>query len=356
MDLERPCPAHLKLTINSRSLKRWPMNTVKPLSVGVIGAGSIASGMHLPTLLAMDDCSIAWIMDAAPERARALTRAFGLDHATTPANLAEASPCDAILFAIPLPPRMALFDALLPGDCAILAEKPLMTTGAEHRSLVERFAPWRISVGYQRRQYATNRLLKNIVASGVFGALLSVSAAEGGRITRSGGAGGYQDLPVEEGGGVTRNLGCHGLDSTLWIAGATTAKVLDRKIEWDGRTDRMATARMRIEGVNGVAGHDVDLDWRVSWLDAPSNEVAYRFETAVVTGPVTPGDSLRVFDSKGVEVAPLMVAGTKGALSVGQACYLEWRDLVEAFRSRSEPPTSARSTLLTAEVMDALLT
>ena len=217
------------------------MNKGSPISVGVIGAGSIASGMHLPTLLAMEECSIAWIMDSAPERARALAKAFGLEHLKTPTSLADAPPCDAVLLAIPLPPRMALFDALLPGEAAIMAEKPLMTTGAEHRSLVEQFAPWRISVGYQRRQYATNRLLKKIVSSRVFGDLLGVSMAEGGRTTRSGGAGGYQDLSIEEGGGITRNLGCHSLDSTLWITQAKGATIIDRQIEWDGRTDRKAS-------------------------------------------------------------------------------------------------------------------
>ena len=105
-----------------------------------------------------------------------------------------------------------------------------------------------------------------------------------------------------------------------------------------------------------MAGHDINLDWGVSWLDLQSNEAVYRFETAVIVSPLTPGDGLRVMDNMGVELGPLGAAGSGGALSVGQACYLEWRDLVESVRSRAEPPTSAASTLLTAEVMDALLT
>jgi predicted dehydrogenase len=251
---------------------------------------------------------------------------------------------------------MALFDALLPGESAIMAEKPLTTCATEHRSLVERFAPWRIAVGYQRRQYATNRLLRNIVSSRVFGELLGVSVAEGGRTTRSGGAGGYQDLSIEEGGGITRNLGCHSLDATLWITQAVGASIVNRQIEWDGRTDRKASAAIRLQGVLGTIGHDVELDWRVSWLDQQSNQVSYRFENATIVGPLTPGETLRVFDPKGVEIGPLAATGTGGALTVGQACYLEWRDLVSAFHSRTKPPTSARATLLTAEVMDALLT
>lgn len=328
-----------------------PAKARSPVTVGIVGAGGISAGMHLPALLAMPDCRVVWILDSAPGRAAALAKLYGLSDAAAPAGIGAAPSCDAVLLAVPLPPRDSYFKALLPCESVILAEKPLMTTAPEHRALAEAFAPWRICVGYQRRHYASSRMLKRIIDSGALGALLSMRIAEGARGSRTGGAGGYIDVSAAQGGGMVRNLGCHSLDLAVALTGANAFTLLDRRIEWDGDTDRKGAARIRLDRQGGA----VDLDWTVSALDAQSNEMELRFENAQVKCPLTPAGSLALFDRAGRPLGALETASSGGALSVGQACYLEWRDVFAAVREKTEPPSSARSTLLAAEIMDAIL-
>jgi predicted dehydrogenase len=324
-------------------------------SVGVVGAGSIAANIHIPVLRSMPECEIAWILDAHVGRARSLAAANGLPATRAPADLADAPPCDIVLLALPLPPRAMYFDALQATPTAVLAEKPLATLASEHRALAETFEPWRLAVGFQRRRYAANVFLRQAISTGLFGPLLEVRVNEGARSTRTGGFGGYMDASVADGGGITKNLGCHSLDLLIWMTGAQGYEVADRRIEWDGDTDRRADASIKLKSATGFSGYDIVVRWTVSWLDSQSNVMEFRFERARLRAPIGPSDRLTLIDSEGARLAELQTKGTAGAVTVPQACYLQWDELLSAMRVKQEPSHSAKATLLGAELMDELL-
>lgn len=329
------------------------MVSTPPISVGIIGAGAIAATMHLPVLLAMPVCRIAWILDVAKGRARTLADNHGLS-VPTPQGIADAPPCDVALMALPTPPRGPYFEAFLPTMTAIFTEKPLASDAAQHARLAEAFEPWRLSVGYQRRKFASYRLVRQIIETGALGRLVSVRIGEGGRIARTGGGGVYMDLPIDQGGGIVLNLGCHSLDAALWIVGAHEFELIDRSVEWDGRTDRKATARIGLKRAADAASA-VELDWTVSWLDPQTNTMEFRFADAALTCPITPSATITLSDRTGQKIADLCTADAGGAQTVGQSVYLEWRDVFDAACHKREASASGRGTLLTARLMDALI-
>lgn len=327
----------------------------RPVSVGIVGAGTIATTMHIPVLRATPGVTIAWVADSNEARARALAKsnkiaaAFGGDPSRLPA-------CDAWLLAIPIPGRAAYFERAAATGIAVIAEKPLANDAVTHARLTGQFAPWQLAVGYQRRFYATSLMMRELIDTGVFGRLLRVRVSEGGRTTRAGDSGQYQDASVADGGGIIKNLGCHSLDLALWLTRATGAALVERNVEWDGDTDRAATAMVRLTGLPGKSGAACDLDWGVSWLGPQRNSVELQFEAVTVSAPVSPAATLELSTHDGRKLGTLGPGATGGAATSLQAFYLEWQDVLAAVREKRLAELSAQSCLATARLMDELLT
>jgi len=326
-----------------------------PFSIGIIGAGNIAVNAHIPVLRAMADVHIAWLSDTDTARLRAVGRANNLP--TRPVEDIARSPmaCDAVLLAIPLLPRQYYFELLTDGAAGIFTEKPFALDADGHKRLLARFESWRLGCGYQRRHYATSRMLRRLRQSQAFGLLREVHIHEGGRTTRAGESG-YVDDSAARGGGVVKNLGCHSLDLALWITGAKGHELVERRVEWDdGETDRHAAARLRLTRLDGEPGASCTLDWTVSWLEPQANLVELRFETAQLRCPITPADAIEILDKHGRRIGEIPAAEAGGAVTVAQAFYLEWEDFLQGVRNKRESSVSAASCLAVAEIMDELL-
>lgn len=325
------------------------------LSVGIVGAGKIAVDSHVPVLRAMSEVRIAWIADRDAGRANAVAKANRLLAVAIDSDRLELPACDVVMLAIPLPPREQYFALLQQGETAIFAEKPLANTAEGHRRLLSEFELWRLSVGYQRRQYATSRFLKRAIKKQLFGALRKIRISEGGRTTRSYDGGPYQDEGVANGGGITKNLGCHTLDLAFWLTGARRFSVIERRIEWDGSTDRRASARISLGEVDGSPGYECAVDWTVSWLDNQSNTIELEFEHALLRCSVQAGTSIDLLSRSGDSICRIDARETGGASTISQACYLDWRAVLTGAATRTENEISGRSALAAAELIDELL-
>ncbi len=322
--------------------------TVK--SVGIIGAGGIASSIHAPTLTAMPNVRIDWIMDANEQRASHLAKLFKT-RSTRPEELAELPPTDFVLLAIPLPPRTPYLAQLATRETAILAEKPLANSLVEHDALATTFPEWQLAVGYQRRYYAQFRLVDTIIKTGSFGALRAIKISEGGRITRTGGGGDYQAVPCSEGGGIVKNFGCHALDLAFWLTGATDFNLLSKSLQVDGGADFDCQSQAILKSKDG---HDCQLDFGVSWLNRMENVMIFAFETLSVVCTFTPADHV-LLQSRDGHIIGRLDAKERGATTSAQAFFLEWQDVINAATQRTPQPLSARATRPVAHFMAALL-
>ncbi len=321
-------------------------------TVGIVGAGVIASQVHLPILLAMDDVRVVWIADANERLARSVATDHGIPAASLSSGVAALPEAEVVLIAIPLPPRAPYLDHYARTDTALLVEKPLANDSDEHRRLVSLFPSWQLAVGYQRRYYASFGMVRSFVATGTLGSLRAIRVSEGGRTTRTDGAGQYQSLPVQAGGGILKNLGCHALDLAMWIADAQAFTILQSEVAWDGETDQRCRANVELAT---RSGRIVQLAFESSWIDRMENRIEFDFEAGRLSCPVAPAAEIGLLSPDGAPVASLTVLGRGQATSPRQAYYLEWRAMLEALEARVDQPAAARESLLCSELIDALL-
>ena len=325
------------------------------LQIGIVGTGVISTSMHIPVLRAMSSVSIRWVADADESRAKEVGKINRLAAVPLNTNYSSLPAVDIVLLAIPLPPRRQYLEFFANRNTAVLLEKPLALNTDEHRKMMASYEAWQLSVGYQRRYYATSQLLRKLIRSDVFGIPKKIVISEGGRTTRSGASSPYQDAPASQGGGIVKNLGCHSIDLAFWLTSAMRARVIDRSVQWDRDTDRACQAHVRLQGMNGIAGLDCDLHWDLSWLESRQNTLEVHFETAVLRCPISPAADVQLCDAMGNQFASLDASRTRGALTSTQAFYLEWCDVVRAVQTRTEQSVSPWNMIATTELIDELL-
>ncbi len=321
--------------------------------IGVVGTGVIATSVHIPVLQNIDDAEIAWVTDASFDLARKVGAHAGAAAIAMEEVTARATECDVVLLAIPLLPRAEYFELLAQSGVTVLCEKPLALNGSEHRRYCELYGEHRLSICYARRFHGTSQLLREIIASQIFGPLRAIRIAEGGLAGRTGGGGRYQDESVDRGGGITLNLGCHSLDSATWIAGATRYRIATSEVAWDDGTDRRLAARVDLSGIAAQPDHAVDLDIIVTNLDIVPNRMEFVFDTLSLRCPITASDQIEMM--RGANPIAASLTAWEGARNSMESYFKMWRNVLHARRSGTVSDVSAVSNILVANLMDELL-
>jgi len=321
---------------------------VSKIRVGVIGAGTIASSLHIPVLRAVDEIELSWIYDVNIALANTVARAHNIQSLQND-PYASLNSVDAILLAIPVPPRGAYLDKAKGTALGVLVEKPLACSISEHRAIIDFFPPWQVSVGFQRRYFAQNLVVKDILDLGTLGSLNRIVLNEGGRITRSGGGGDYQILPSALGGGVTLNLASHGIDLAVWLTQALDFNLRDVTMARDVDVDLAVAASIELFTKKGL----VEFQLNVTWLERASNTMEFHFDHGVLRCPIQPSDSIELLASNGRLVTHVLAAN--GATTSAQAICLEWRNMVHSLMDKTPQPISALSTFVGAKLMESLL-
>ena len=124
------------------------------LKLGIIGAGGIARGIHLPVLAAHPDAELRVICDLFPERAAEAAAQFGVPQtAVSYQEMLQDASLDAVFVLVP-PDGLfrAAADCLLAGK-HVFMEKPMGITRFQAASLRELAATRKriLHVGYNRR-------------------------------------------------------------------------------------------------------------------------------------------------------------------------------------------------------------
>lgn len=311
------------------------------LRVGIVGAGAITRGAHLPVLKNIPRARVAWITDAQPRAAHDAVAAFGLA-ATVPENLDSLPPCDVVLLAVPLHARDSYMQHFARHGMPLFAEKPFAISMAEHRRYLDLFGQVPVACAYMRRTYANVRALRRIVRNGWFGELRGIRYAEGGRTTKTEFGSATLDLSHRMGGGVLRDLGCHGLDAIGFITGAAASRVDRCEIEWDRETDRHVDAHFEVLDVGGVTGARCEVHYTVSWLLDQPNAIELEFERARLRCGIKPEAELAILDDPAV-ASIRMAIDEPGARSNYQSFFLEWDAVLESLDKADESGFSARA-------------
>ena len=204
---------------------------------------------YLPALRDAADLRVTALTDLDQARARRLADAFSIPITTT-AAADLAGHADIAVVAVPhhLHATVAV-DAMRAG-LHVFVEKPLATNLRDVTLMLDASARYsrKIGVGLVRRQYASYRLVKNVLDQGWLGAIRSFDFREGG----------VYNWPVatmatfrrETAGGVLFDTGAHTLDLLLsWLGPFAEVKYLD-----DSRGGVEANCRLELTLQSGVRG------------------------------------------------------------------------------------------------------
>jgi predicted dehydrogenase len=327
---------------------------MEELSIGIVGAGEITRQRHLPVLLNTPGVRIVWLHDSRPERAASLARAFGVKPVKQMPN-DEMPPCDVVLLAIPVEGRRPYLSYFQQRSAAILCEKPFALSVAEHTRAIHGYPLHLLGCGYMRRYYRSTVLLRQMVATGVFGPLLAISIHEGNRSKGSGVDFSFlDDARMGASRGVLADLGSHSIDLALHISGADAFEVKSLSRVMDGPVDRKVGARVALYCPKPSGSHSVDLNYGVSWLDRQDNCIQLSFEHTTVWSHIAPSSDVYLGDPAQPKDAMTLSAPGIGARNLNQAFYLEWRDFLDGVRQSKESQVSARSALLTTALVEKL--
>jgi predicted dehydrogenase len=150
---------------------------MRPIRVGLIGAGNWAVRGHLPVLSLLPEYEIAVIQSRRREAAEGAAARFKIPHVLeTAEQVAEHPDVDLAVVLTTAPQHADGIRAAFAAGKDVCAEWPLSTSTALSKSLAElaQSSGKRDVVGLQRRLSATNRYVRDQIANGYVGNLRSV--------------------------------------------------------------------------------------------------------------------------------------------------------------------------------------
>lgn len=123
------------------------------LRIAVIGAGSIARSVHLPTLLALPDASIVGIFSRTRERAQATAHRFGVDRIYDSLADVTRDDVDCALVLSPKDTHADISIQLMEQGVDVFCEKPMATRLADALRVldVSRRTNRVLMIGFNRR-------------------------------------------------------------------------------------------------------------------------------------------------------------------------------------------------------------
>lgn len=188
------------------------------IRTALIGCGSI-SKVHLDALSHMDNVELVSVADVKEDRAKARAEQYGCAYTTDWTEYVSRDDIDVVHICTPHYLHAPMASALLDSGKRVLTEKPMASEVADAEEMI-RHSDGRLAVVFQNRYNEASQFIRQSIADGRYGKLLSMRAAVNWHrtpeyYTESGWRGFYKT----EGGGVLINQAIHTLDLMLYFAG-----------------------------------------------------------------------------------------------------------------------------------------
>lgn len=150
------------------------------LGVGIVGlsaSGGWAARTHVPAIRAVDGVELRALCASSPESAARAADMFEVPAAADPSRLAERDDVDLVVVAVKVPAHHELVCAVLGAGKPVLCEWPLGNGLTEAEDLAARADAARVRtfVGLQARSAPVLRFLRDLVAEGYVGEVVSAA-------------------------------------------------------------------------------------------------------------------------------------------------------------------------------------
>jgi predicted dehydrogenase len=328
--------------------------------IGIIGAGAIAIGRHIPAFLQLGDIAeITSISDVNVEAAKRAADQFNVPHYFT--SYQEMWPhVDAVVVCTPNKFHREITVAALDAGKHVLCEKPMALTVEECSEMAEaeKRSGKILSVAYHYRFMKEAQAAKRVMEAGEVGNPLVVRV-QALRRRKVPGWGVFTNKDLQ-GGGSLIDYGCHLLDLTLWLLGNPEV------IEVSGQTYNKVSRES--EQVNQWGAFDSDtfeVDDHVTAYLRLSNGATVLFETSWAANIPDDAEMLSISgDRGGLEVFPFSVnKAENGMMLTTNADWISGEEnpglpqalnFVESCLGKTEPLVSSEEAMNTSRVIERI--
>ena len=328
---------------------RGEMSTPRT-TIGIIGAGVVTSGSHLPVLVNMPDVAVEWICDRSLPAANAVAKSYGIARAY--GAIHECSDVDAVLVATPVGSRSAIVPEVLARGWHAFCEKPFALTLADHQAYLDeaRARGLQIGVGQVRRYAKPTASARALLRHGFLGPIERVLAADGFHMRGTGRSGGWHMNDRAAGGGVLGEFGSHLIDQVLYVLGATSPAGVSVR-DCTQRVHRgLELASSLVADVTTAEGQTVTCGIDVSLLEDLCNGVFVEFPTSVLRVGLGFDDTLTLLTRDGDLMTELVMS--EGASTPVEAFHLEWKDFLQQCRTGTPSAIDAATVTATTALID----
>lgn len=320
------------------------------IGVAIIGCGVIAP-THAESYILDSSVKLIAACDIQEERAKAFAEKYGAEYATTSADEVFADPSvDAVSICTPHYNHAELCLKALAAGKDVLCEKPLANTisGINLLRRAQREYPERIFAGvFQHRYNPVFKLLKELVASGGFGRVLTASMLH--RCLRSEAyynADFWRGTRKYERGGVLINQAIHYLDLFQWIMGGVKeVNSFSGNLTHQGIIETEDTIVGSVLFKNGAFGtieatNSARQSWDTQLQITGSEGFVYTKGGKVVSADFKDESIMPRLKAAEAELAA-NVAGEVGKSHYGYGHPVQIADFIECVRTRKAPFVSA---------------
>lgn len=329
---------------------------MKEIKVGIVGAGGIAGGKHLPGHLKVEGVSVIAVCDIDEARAKNFAKKHEIKYVFTDYNELVAMPeLDAVSVCTPNNFHAGPTIAALKAGKHVICEKPIAGNAIDGGAMVDaqKESGKILQIGLQSRFGAASRTLRKLYDDGFFGDIYYARAMAMRRR-------GVPDAPTFitksiSGGGPLIDIGVHILDVLLWMIGCPKP----------------------IEALGSIAqkfGHRDDVinpwgKWDPAKFDVEDFAMgAIRFEDGLTVTLETAwashvekiGTTFFMGDQAGATYHPTRIYTDKGGEMIDYEPELltglpgEFESFHKAIREGLPSPVPAEEVLIVAKIFDAL--
>jgi predicted dehydrogenase len=331
------------------------------LKVGIIGAGGIARGRHIPCFQRNAKAALVAIADVAEGSAERVAQEFGIPaFYTSYQDMIEKEGLDAVVICTPNKFHAPVTIDALGRGLHVLCEKPMALNAEEGRAMLQaaQDAGKILSVAFHYRHKPNARAAKQIIEDGELGDIYMVRV----QALRRRGIPSWGTFTNKEiqGGGAMVDFGVHLLDLALWLMGsprvqevnAVTSQRLGTRPNvnawgpWnyqDFQVEDHAAAFLRLPGGKAM---QLEVSWAIN--------IAESVENVSLSGTEA---GLDVFPLRINKPAHGMLLNSTPAWMPGEKDSegdLQTADFVDSVLENRRPTVTAAQALQVSEIVDAI--
>lgn len=233
------------------------------LTVGVVGAGWMATDYHIPAFTSHPNTRVVAFAERDEARRRTVESDLSLPGYGDVALMLSAHDIDVVSICTPPSTHEEIFLAAVDADCHVLCEKPLALTAESARRMADAAEAAGVvtQVGYLHRYYRNYKRAMQLLSKDLIGDIVEVTVAHHSAPPSVG----WYYNPSLSGGGVARDLFPHTLDvlfevfdATPEVTDATVRHLRDRSVEdaatvsleFDGTPVELSATWTQTDGVS----------------------------------------------------------------------------------------------------------